>query len=397
MSANNNLGIPFLSLPINEFSYGFPKNIEGNINNIIFSTLQYEPFTLGSIATLADLNPGQNYSTDPKTVTYQPYLASENAKDYIIQIKDLTRSLAVDEMISQQYDEPRFGLTLTTTINPSIGEKLQTSTGTGIVQSVNLSANQVILKTVTGTMSPSQSLSSFSDGNLSATISQFNNFQEGVIAKALVKSANSTIIHAKRIQYENLFKPNELIVGSRGGAAANVVSIKSDDSVNPIGFNGVINLVADSTEGAVASLNVTDSGFGYQENQPLVFTSETNPSIGNALAGTEGIGVGAGYYKTSKGFLSSLSKLHDGDFYQEYSYEVFSRIPIDKYAEMFKKVMHTAGTRFFGSVLIDSIIDANVGSATSSTTITNETPFVITDRFTLDVEDRTNIQVEIRE
>jgi hypothetical protein len=324
-------------------------------------------------------------------------LASENAKDYIIQIKDLTRSLAVDEMISQQYDEQRFGLTLTPRINPSVGEKLQTSSGTGIVQSVNLSANQVILKSVTGTMSPSQSLSSFSDGNLSATINQFNNFQEGVIAKALVKSANSTIIHAKRIQYENLFKPNELIVGSRGGAAANVVSIKSDDSVNPIGFNGVVNLVADSTEGAVASLNVTDSGFGYQENQPLVFTSETNPSIGNALAGTEGIGVGAGYYKTSKGFLSSLSKLHDGDFYQEYSYEVFSRIPIDKYAEMFKKVMHTAGTRFFGSVLIDSIIDANVGSATSSTTITNETPFVITDRFTLDVEDRTNIQVEIRE
>jgi hypothetical protein len=397
LSANNNLGIPFLSLPINEFSYGFPKNIEGNINNIIFSTLQYEPFTLGSIATLADLNPGQNYSTDPKTVTYQPYLASENAKDYIIQIKDLTRSLAVDEMISQQYDEPRFGLTLTPRINPSVGEKLQTSSGTGIVQSVNLSANQVILKSVTGTMSPSQSLSSFSDGNLSATISQFNNFQEGVIAKALVKSANSTIIHAKRIQYENLFKPNELIVGSRGGASANVVSIRSDDSVNPIGFNGVVNLVADSTEGAVASLNVTDSGFGYQENQPLVFTSETNPSIGNALAGTEGIGVGAGYYKTSKGFLSSLSKLHDGDFYQEYSYEVFSRIPIDKYAEMFKKVMHTAGTRFFGSVLIDSIIDANVGSATSATTITNETPFVITDRFTLDVEDRTNIQVEIRE
>jgi hypothetical protein len=205
------------------------------------------------------------------------------------------------------------------------------------------------------------------------------------------------MINCKRIQYENLFKPGLLITGSKSGATANLVSIKSDDSVNPIGFNAIVNLTADSTEGAVASLSISDSGFGYQENQPLVFSSETNESIGNALAGNDGIGIGNGYYKTSKGFLSSLSKLHDGDFYQEYSYEVFSRISIDKYAEMFKKVMHTAGTRFFGSVLIDSIIDANVGSATSATTITNETPFVITDRFVVEVEDRTNIQVEIRE
>jgi hypothetical protein len=397
LSGNNVLGVPFLSIPINQFAYGFPKNNEDNINNVIFSALQYEPFTLGSIATLADLNPGENYSSDPKTVTYQPYLAGENCKDYIIEIEDLTRSLAVGEFISQKYNEQRFALTVSPLINPSIGEKLQTSTGTGIVQSVNLSANLVILKTITGTMTTSQTLNSSSDGDLSTTISESNAFQQEVVAKAIVKGTSGPLIYAKRIQYENLFKPNLLITGLEGGANANLISIKSDDSLDPIGFNGVVNLIADSTEGAVASLDVTDSGFGYQENQPLEFSSETNPSIGNALAANQGIGVGGGYYKTSKGFLSSLSKLHDGDFYQEYSYEVFSRISIDKYAEMFKKVMHTAGTRFFGSVLVDSIIDANVGSATSATTITNETPFVITDRFTIDVEDRTNLQVEIRE
>lgn len=397
LGGNNILDVPLLSIPVNQFSFGFPKYPDGNINSVIFSTLQYEPFTLGSIATLADLNPGENYSTDPKNITYQPYLATENSKDYIIGIKDLTRSLAVDELITQEYEELRLELTLTTAINPSIGEKLYTSTGAGIVQSVNLPLSKIILKSVTGTMSSSQALVSFSDGSLNAVISQVSNFEQSVIAKAIVKSANSTLIHAKRIQYENLFKPNLLITGSRSGASANLVNISSDDSLKPIGFNGVIDLVADSTEGAVASLKITDSGFGYQENQPLVFSSEINPSVGNALAGTDGIGIGNGYYKTSKGFLSSLSKLHDGDFYQEYSYEVFSRIPLDKYAEMFKKVMHTAGTRFFGSVLIDSIIDSSVGPATSAATITNETPFVITDRFTLDVEDRTNIQVEIRE
>jgi hypothetical protein len=44
--------------------------------------------------------------------------------------------------------------------------------------------------------------------------------------------------------------------------------------------------------------------------------------------------------------------IHDGDYYQEYSYEILSKISVDRYADMFKKVMHTAGTKFFGSALI---------------------------------------------
>jgi hypothetical protein len=44
--------------------------------------------------------------------------------------------------------------------------------------------------------------------------------------------------------------------------------------------------------------------------------------------------------------------IHDGDYYQEYSYEILSKISVDRYADMFKKVMHTAGTKFFGSALV---------------------------------------------
>jgi hypothetical protein len=44
--------------------------------------------------------------------------------------------------------------------------------------------------------------------------------------------------------------------------------------------------------------------------------------------------------------------IHDGDYYQEYSYEILSKISVDRYADMFKKVMHTAGTKFFGSAVV---------------------------------------------
>jgi hypothetical protein len=90
---------------------------------------------------------------------------------------------------------------------------------------------------------------------------------------------------------------------------------------------------------------------------------------GTAVANVSGSGIGSGYYKTLNGQLSSVSKIHDGDFYQEYSYEILSRIPLDRYAEIFKKVMHTAGTRFFGGVLLEQVVDSPLAYADSTINI----------------------------
>jgi hypothetical protein len=67
---------------------------------------------------------------------------------------------------------------------------------------------------------------------------------------------------------------------------------------------------------------------------------------------------------------------------------------------MFKTVMHTAGTRFFGSVLIDSLGDIGVSAAsntTSSIEIAVSSPYVVEDRQDIDVMDRGSFFIEIRE
>jgi hypothetical protein len=64
---------------------------------------------------------------------------------------------------------------------------------------------------------------------------------------------------------------------------------------------------------------------------------------------------------------------------------------------MFKKVMHTSGTRFFGSVLIDSLANTLVTIANSAIDITDNSPYVIQDRQSIDVEDRGELFIEIRE
>ncbi len=64
---------------------------------------------------------------------------------------------------------------------------------------------------------------------------------------------------------------------------------------------------------------------------------------------------------------------------------------------MFKKVMHTAGTRFFGSVLIDSLANTTVSVANSAVEITDDSPYTIQDRESIDIQDRGELFIEIRE
>jgi hypothetical protein len=99
-------------------------------------------------------------------------------------------------------------------------------------------------------------------------------------------------------------------------------------------------------------LQIVDSGIGYSNGDVLQYTSADGARSGSVKVVIDGHGIGNGYYKSSKGFLSEDMYIHDGDYYQEYSYEILSKISVDRYSDMFKKVMHTAGTKFFGSALI---------------------------------------------
>ena len=65
--------------------------------------------------------------------------------------------------------------------------------------------------------------------------------------------------------------------------------------------------------------------------------------------------------------------VHDGDYYQEYSYEVLTKISFDRYSDMFKKVMHVAGTKFFGSALV--VEEANVAMTLSSLATSQQVKF----------------------
>lgn len=196
-------------------------------------------------------------------------------------------------------------------------------------------------------------LYSYSNPYVSANIEDIDLYQITSTAKGIVKFANTSTVLVKRLTFENTFKPGTIMLGDVSGATANVTGVSEDlDLIYPIGLNADIEANVVTASGQITSLQVVDSGIGYSNSDVVQYTSADGKRSGTIKLVIDGHGIGKGYYKSSKGFLSEDMYIHDGDYYQEYSYEILSKISVDRYADMFKKVMHTAGTKFFGSALI---------------------------------------------
>ncbi len=267
-------------------------------------------------------------------------------------------------------------------VNATVSSIFANSTG----EYVRITAN-------TAAITNNDILYSYTVPTANGLISSVSLFEIVSTAKAIVKSSNGTHVLAKRITFENTWQAGGTMVGEVTGAEADVVGVTEDESVlYPIGLNADITANVVTSDGEVTSLQVIDSGFAYANSEIVDFVSEDNLRAGTAKMILDGHGIGKGYYRSSKGFLSDDIYVHDGDYYQEYSYEILSKISVDRYADMFKKVMHLAGSKFFGSALI--VEEANATLSVSSISNGQEVQFnsvddvsTVNDTIQTDIED----------
>lgn len=183
---------------------------------------------------------------------------------------------------------------------------------------------------------------------------------QGGATVGIVRYANSTEIGVKRIRYAENFNKAIKIEGLASGANATILEIFSDPTTDLLGMNADIEANVVAVSGSVVNIEVVDSGIGYVDNETLSFVSADGSRSGLAVAKLEKQGTAEGYYASKGGFLSADKKIFDGNYYQEYSYEVRSPIVLDKYASMLKNVLHIAGTKFFASVVTPTYGDIKV-------------------------------------
>lgn len=161
------------------------------------------------------------------------------------------------------------------------------------------------------------------------------------------------------------------LIGEISDTYANVVSVQ-EYAYEAMGNNAYVEAKASTANGTVLEILVADSGFGYVDGESVSFSSNDTVFSGTATVSNKTQGENFGFYQSTKGFLSQDKYLHDGHYYQEYSYEVRTDIAIDKYSDMLKKVLHVAGTKYFGAFVHSTLytssitsISANVSQATS--------------------------------
>jgi hypothetical protein len=206
----------------------------------------------------------------------------------------------------------------------------------------------------TNPLATNQILFSYTNPYVNSTVSSVSMYQITSTAKGIIKAgSNTSVLRVKRLNFENTFKAGQEVIGDASGAIANVLGVSEDDNeLYPIGLNADIQANVVTANGQVTSLQIIDSGVGYVNSEIITFTSTDGKRSGSVKVIIDGNGKSKGYYRSSKGFLSEDMYIHDGDYYQEYSYEILSKMSFDKYADMFKKVMHVAGTKFFGSAQV---------------------------------------------
>ncbi len=176
----------------------------------------------------------------------------------------------------------------------------------------------------------------------------------------IVKSSNASHISVKRITFENSFDLATEIVGTSTGVTANIFSISEKDNTLQIGLNAIVQTNVQTSNGSVNTLEIIDSGFGYIQDETATFTSNDGTRAGTTKINLGKSGISEGFYRNRNGQVSADKKIFDGEYYQDFSYEVRTPIHVDKYSEMLKNILHVAGTKLFSATVLSEVANSSI-------------------------------------
>lgn len=195
-------------------------------------------------------------------------------------------------------------------------------------------------------------------------ISQGGDSKGEVVAQNLDESGVG-IVTLRRTSFNVVWTVNDTISGS-SGATATLLAYETIKASRVMGDNATINAEVVVADGVATGLEITNSGYGYEDNKRATLSRSANPVIITATTSIETQGLGEGYWSTVTSHLSDVAKIHDNKYYQEFSYDIQTGVSIDKYRDIVKSVVHTAGTELFGTVIKNSNINITVAAAPST-------------------------------
>lgn len=134
--------------------------------------------------------------------------------------------------------------------------------------------------------------------------------------------------------------------------------------------------------GGVKKIEIINSGVNYfaspqgvcADSFLLTIFSDSGQQTAKVYGNRSALTRYPGYFLGNRGKVSSNKKIQDGHYYQNFSYELKAAVSLDTYFGVLKSVIHPAGMKMFGSVLVKKTISNTITSSTQATYY--ETPII---------------------
>ena len=324
-------------IPSND-DYGMTGPNAENLNTSIADAFSPITITIGSLNTLDVFNAGSNYQNDVFANIEFELISKFEKHDFILNFDVIDFNLSVGDTITQNRTIPDIEVGLTGNLSEVEIENLAATSTNGAV--------------------------GYQDSETS-----FDYVSGGTIAY------ESKAKFLKRVGSDFYFRPMSFYQFDEsrddddvlltkvlvGGVLKSFSGLREDQTSSVMGNNGKVQGVASYQTGQIDTVAITKTGYRYTDGEAIeIFNEEVDsPSYGKKIADatirTLGQGKTAGRWKSKTSFLSEESKkIHDNNYYQEYSYDISSIIDPKKYTGLIGDVVGVAGTKLFSTPLINS-------------------------------------------
>lgn len=348
-------------VPVIDWGYGFPKMPQGDLTTVINECLTSESVVIGIISSLGQISPGAGYNQDPFVLVVEPFTSAMNRKDLVLSLANTSGSFTVGEIVNQNIIEPAQELSFAINTGPGfeVGEIITQGSTTATVYYREPTKVRVF-NIQNGPFVPGAILGSISDTD--ATVSTVSTISRLSIAKGRVKeySPNDNSLTLARLSFNTSFNDEQDIVGQSSQSTASIVSVIQDENSLAMGNNSIVTAEVKTANGIATKIEVIDSGFGYVDDYEVLLVNTDNQFSIRGLTTVNTQGEAEGYWLNTDGFLNSDKHLHDGEYYQTYSYEIQVGLSLDRYADIIKKLLHTAGTKMFGRYVLVTSSDLSL-------------------------------------
>ena len=377
LSANAAPNTTFLSLPLNSSTYGFAANTSANLSSVLASAFSKNAYTIGSVLTLTERNPGFDNTAKPFVVEIEQIVASYGKRSRLtLGVTDKVGIFGIGEQVTQSISTPLANVAVSNvsgTFDFSVRETIKQVRADGHTIFGDLYTTSVIGNAGTIRVFVANTANTFDSSNTivglvsgaTANVTSVGITNTNIITTGIVVGTSNNQVDVQRTTFKDFIR-GTVIYGAESGATANVVTIQEDSSSGVIGNNVNVDAEAGISDGRIDTLEVLDSGFLYEEGETVDISAPGNQIMAAGIARVETHGSWQGYWRGDRGTLDSTKRIQDNEYYQEYSYEIQTGLSREKYESVVKSLTHVVGTKMFNKFVGITLSSKPVAAANAT-------------------------------